>query len=83
MIDILDIAKDTITGSRLQEYGDAEENFGRIAAMWTAYLGVPVSAKDVAMLMILHKVSRARHKVSTDTLVDIAGYAALTEGFKQ
>ncbi len=79
---ILDKAANVISGDRKNTYGDASESFGRIAAMWSAYLGIEVSSKDVAMLMVLMKVSRHRHSAHEDDLVDIAGYAALCEGLE-
>lgn len=56
-------------------YGTPAENHGRTAAMWSAYLGVEVTARDVCMLNILQKVSRDRARPIEDNPVDIAGYA--------
>lgn len=63
-------------------YGEAEDNFAVIARMWSAYLGVSVSAWDVADMMILFKVARnaTAERASRDTYVDIAGYAACGGG---
>jgi hypothetical protein len=66
-------------GPRCEAYGLPEENHARTAAMWGDYLGVKITAHDVCMLNILQKVSRQRHRASTDNLVDIAGYAANAE----
>ena len=57
---LLDEAKQTITGERQDQYGAPEDSFSRIAAYWTTYLGRPVSALDVAHLMALMKLARAR-----------------------
>ena len=68
---------------RAQMYGDGKVNMRRIARLWSEYLGVDIRAKDVAAMMILHKVSRIAesHKragMNThDSWIDIAGYAAL------
>lgn len=74
--DILREAGEVISGARQQTYGDAEASFGRIADMWSAYLGVSVSKADVAAMMVLLKVSRSK-KPHKDNWVDICGYAAL------
>tara|TARA_R110000787_G_scaffold161959_1_gene275314 strand:+ start:439 stop:705 length:267 start_codon:yes stop_codon:yes gene_type:complete len=76
--DILRTAGELISGERQQVYGDAQESHQRIADMWTAYLGTPVSAVDVAACMILLKVSRsAGPKKKLDNWHDICGYGAL------
>lgn len=78
---ILDEAADIIHGARQQEYGGPAESFGRIANLWGAYLGLELSPHDVALMMILLKVSRAKNGVDhgtgpqRDSLVDIVGYA--------
>ena len=66
-----------MTGERVNDYGTPENNFNLIGNMWTAYLGYPVTAKDVAVMMILMKSARlANGGGSGDSWVDIAGYAA-------
>ena len=74
----LDNAKRIVTGRRDDEYGGPEDNFARIAALWSAYLGTDIGAEDVAIMMVLLKISRlaASYYESTDSWVDIAGYAA-------
>jgi len=68
---------------KAQMYGDGTENMKRIARLWSEYLGVDIRPKDVAAMMVLHKVSRVagmRNRPSTnthDSWIDIAGYAAL------
>lgn len=76
--EVLETAKSLVCGDRAKAYGDAKENFGSIATMWEEYLGYPINADDVAIMMILLKI--ARMKTGTfkeDTFIDIAGYAAL------
>ena len=77
--DILDAAEKIITGERQQTYGEPEDNFGTIAQMWEAYLGIPISAMDVSMMMVLLKVARvsgSTDRTSLDNFVDICGYAS-------
>lgn len=74
----LDVAAHTITKDREEEYGRPEVSFNRIADLWSAYLRTRLDAKDVALMMILLKVARAKNGAHRDdTYVDIAGYAAL------
>ncbi len=76
--DILDAARDCITRDRAATHGEAEDSFARIAALWSADLGVALSAVDVARLMALFKIARAKGNPShQDNWVDGAGYMAL------
>lgn len=83
--EILDEAKNIVTGFRETAYGKAENNFKLIAKLWTAYLNANdyvideriLKAKDVANMMILLKVARnATGRGKDDNYIDIAGYAA-------
>lgn len=76
---LIDEAARIISGQRRQDYGPVSESFARIAAMWSAYVGVELTTIDVANLMVLLKVCRARNGYHRDSFVDIIGYAALTE----
>ena len=66
-----------ISGDRDIQYGGPEENFARIAKIWSVILNVPVTEEDVAMCMVGVKVARYANKsgFQPDTWVDIAGYA--------
>ncbi len=68
-----------VNGDRRQDYGDVSESFKRIAGLWSAYLGVEVDSLDVGKMMILLKVSRARHTNHRDSYVDIVGYVECIE----
>ena len=67
-----------ISGERDRQYGKPEDNFKRIAKIWSVTLGIPVSNEDVAMAMVAVKVARYASKsgYQPDTWIDIAGYAA-------
>ena len=67
-------AKDLISGDRQQDYGDMNLSFMRIAKLWSAYLGWTIDKYDVAKMMILLKVSRAKISNHHDSYVDIIGY---------
>ncbi len=67
-------AQEIVHGERQQDYGDMAESFKRIAGLWSAYLGFHVDYLDVGKMMILLKVSRAKHNNHRDSYVDIVGY---------
>lgn len=76
---ILDAAEKCVCNDRQDQYGKPEDSFGAIANLWTAYLDVgrEITPVDVAQMMILLKVGRAKgNPAHTDNWVDMAGYAA-------
>lgn len=75
-LDTLKAAAECVCGSREEDYGSPEDNFSTIAALWTAYTGTDVTPKDVAMMMALLKIARAKAGSKPDTYIDLAGYAA-------
>nr|DAI84699.1 MAG TPA: restriction alleviation protein [Caudoviricetes sp.] len=75
---ILDAAEKCVCQDRLAEYGTPEESCGRIASLWSAYKGVDFDPFDVAMMMVLLKVSRAKgNPTHTDSYVDLCGYGSI------
>lgn len=64
---------------RQATYGHPYDDYERTAALWSAYLGVPVTAEQAAMCMVLVKVSREAHLHKRDNLVDMAGYARVVD----
>jgi hypothetical protein len=85
--DILNGAKDCVCRSREADYSSPENSFKVIASMWTSYLcatgkmpednGAVLTAKDVAAMMVLFKMSRvATGRGKADNWIDAAGYAA-------
>ena len=84
---ILDEAKRIIYGDREKTYGHPSKNLETIARMWNAYLWAiefdtkrDLLPKDVAVMMILLKSARLGNDQNhRDSVVDIAGYAALIE----
>jgi hypothetical protein len=76
--DILDTAKNIITNDRAATHGGAEDSFGTIADMWSAYLGVNITQHDVCAMMVLLKVARVKGNAKhLDSWIDIAGYSAI------
>ena len=76
-----------IIKERGEDYGDPRPNHERIAHLWNAYLepATPITAHDVAICMILVKISRAKagsklpNGSKRDNYEDIAGYSAIAE----
>ena len=74
---ILDTAKGYVTKDRAATHGDAERNFGLIAAYWAAHLDHPVTASDVAVMMTLLKLARIKsNPANGDNWIDGCGYLA-------
>ena len=75
---VLSEASHLIVGGRDQVYGTPQENFGRIARIWTELLGVEIQPYQVALCQTAVKMARL---VNThdhhDSWVDAAGYLAL------
>lgn len=76
---ILQEATRVVDGARQSDYGDPRENHGRTAAMWSGYLGILISPRQVCMMNVLQKCSRDAHKPKRDNLVDVAGWARNAE----
>lgn len=75
---ILDEAKRLTTGDREATHGAPEENFRKLALVWTGILGHPVRHTDVPLMLAGLKIVRATSGArNADDFVDIAGYAAL------
>lgn len=67
-----------VGGDRLQQHGEADRNFENIAKLWSAYLGMPIAAEQVAWLNVLQKCARTKTgKFNLDDYVDAAGYAGI------
>jgi hypothetical protein len=75
--EILDTAKEYVTKDRAATHGNLEDNFGLIAAYWSAHLGRNIKAHDVAVMMTLLKLARAKaNPAHADNWVDGCGYLA-------
>jgi hypothetical protein len=76
-VEALREAAKIIAGERDKQYGGPEENFTRIAKIWSVIFDMEFSPEDVAMAMVAVKVARYASKsgYQPDTWIDIAGYA--------
>lgn len=74
---ILDAAEKCVCQDRQDTHGKPEDSFSEIAMLWTAYTGNDIRPVDVAQMMILLKVARAKgNPKHQDNWIDVAGYAA-------
>lgn len=77
---ILEEAANIVNGARRKDYGPPNEEFPKIAAMWSQILGITVTAEQVCMCMIATKLMRLSQTPShRDSLIDICGYARILE----
>jgi hypothetical protein len=83
--EILETARDLVGGQRATDHGDFQTVHQAIADHWSLYLGHGVTARDVAMMMVLLKIVRAKcgDAVHMDHYIDIAGYAALAAAIQE
>ena len=83
--EIIENAKTLISGQRAIDYGDAQDNFNRIAAGWNIIIenaDGPVTAKHVALMMDWVKTARLLENPDhVDSWVDKVGYSALGGSF--
>jgi len=83
--EILALAKEMVSKDRNDTHGDAFKNHAEIAEFWNIFLDgklrpmANITAADVAIMMILLKVSRHTQgeKFNLDNFIDMAGYAAI------
>ena len=81
--DLLVEANKLVGGDRQKDYGDKVDNHSNIAKLWSAYLDIPVTAHDVALMMVLLKMASTKlGAVSRDTYVDMAAYGAIAGEIK-
>jgi hypothetical protein len=74
---ILAKAAECVTGQRVDDYGNPENNFAVIAEFWSTYTKHTITAHDVAVMMALLKIARiSSGHGKTDNYIDLAGYAA-------
>ena len=75
---ILEAATTCVCKERNDQYGEPEDCFQDIANLWAAYKGVDFDPFDVAMMMALLKVARAKaNPQHTDNYIDLCGYGSI------
>jgi hypothetical protein len=76
---ILNEALQIVTSDRNKSYGEPEANQGRIAALWSTFLGIEITPRQACLMMALTKIAREAHGPKRDNLIDLAGYAAIAD----
>ena len=86
--EVLDTAKELINGSRAKDYGDAYDNFGRIAEGWNTIIRNAmnthghVTPQHVALMMDWVKTARLLNDIDkADSWIDKCSYSALGSEF--
>lgn len=69
----------TMMGPRMTTHGDPTVTLGRIAAMWSGYIGTDISTADVAQMMVLVKIARSKGGYDRDHYLDAIAYSLLAE----
>ncbi len=68
----------TIVANRRAVYGDPASSMDLVARRWSITLGLTVTPAQVALCLIDLKLARLTHDPNhLDSMVDIAGYAAV------
>jgi hypothetical protein len=68
----------TVIANRRQTYGDPAASMTAVAQRWSITLGQPITPTQVALCLIDLKLARLAHQPDhLDSMVDIAGYAAV------
>lgn len=76
-VEALRQAATIVAGERDNTYGGPEDNFKRIAQLWSVILQREVSLTEVASCMAAVKLARLVNSPNhLDSWVDLAGYAA-------
>ena len=74
---LLDQAKEFVTKDRNKTHGAAEDNFNNVAMLWSCFLDRSIDATEVALMMTLFKIARAKHNRSNpENWLDGIGYLA-------
>ena len=82
---ILEEAQSLIYGDRHEAYGPAGESFARTGKIMGVLLKLDrdLTAAEVAMFFIVHKLNRESYNPKRDNRVDIAGYTALLDDLNE
>jgi hypothetical protein len=77
-VEMLREAARIVNGDRDKQYGGPEDNFDRIAKIWTVIFARKFTTEDVALAFVATKLARfaSNSGFQPDTWIDIAGYAA-------
>lgn len=76
-------AIDLVYSDRQKDYGHPADDYGRTAALWSALLGVKITAKQAALCMVLVKLSREMNMPKPDNMIDAHGYLLVAGRIKE
>ena len=65
---------------RNRTHGNPVDTLGRIAGLWSSFLGIEITASQCASMMALLKIARSRHAYDRDHYLDGVAYLMLAEG---
>jgi hypothetical protein len=83
-LQILQQAEKLVNGDRDKTHGEKLTNHKNIALLWSAYLEMQITPKDVAILMVLLKLARTKAgEHNLDDYVDACGYSAIAGELSQ
>ncbi|MDN2578921.1 DUF6378 domain-containing protein [Aquibium sp. ELW1220] len=70
----------SVVAGRRRTYGDPAASMASVAARWSITLGTPVTAAQVVLCLIDLKLARLAHDPAhQDSILDVAGYAAVLQ----
>lgn len=72
-------AEEVVYGDREETYDDPNQNFRKIAQVWSGILGIQIKPSQVGLMMVGLKLVRENHKHQDDNLIDAHGYLMCTE----
>jgi hypothetical protein len=76
--EILEKARDLISGQRAAVHGPRDVNHKNVADLWCAFTGSWIPPYRVALMMTLLKIARTKTgTLNMDDFVDAAGYIAI------
>jgi len=70
------------TGEKERQYGPMSESMAKAAVVATELTNKNITAEDMYKCLIALKVSRLAYQTKQDTLLDICGYVAGLDNFK-
>ena len=75
---IISHAGKLVSGDRAAQHGDKLVTHTNLAKLWSAFLEVPITAEQAAVMMVLVKVARTKTGIlNRDDFVDMVGYAGI------
>ena len=73
-----------VSGDRAGTHGDLRAVHGKIASLWSAYLGVEITASQAALMLALMKIGRADEGTfNADDYIDVCGYAGIAAALRE